>query len=119
MLQVDWRNTTRRAVSCHALENHLELILRRLKRRGKVGIELMIVNDREIAKLNKSHRGIGAPTDVLSFPAPSLPANFLGSIVISVDTAGRQAKDAGIKLTDELKMLAGHGLLHLLGYNHK
>ncbi len=72
--------------------------------------------------LNARYRGIDAPTDVLSFAqehdiiVPGMP-KLLGDVVISVDTAHRQAAAAGRTLEDELGQLAIHGVLHLLGYD--
>lgn len=91
--------------------------------RGEVAIAL--VSDRRIRELNRQFRGKDAPTDVLSFTshpdadhaAPSGPAP-LGDIVISTQTARRQARENGHTYGRELKVLALHGLLHLLGYDH-
>ncbi len=89
--------------------------------RGEVA--LAVVSDRHIRRLNENFRGKDQPTDVLSFPHasrtshPAHPAH-LGDIVISADTARRQARDAGHAYVTELKVLALHGLLHLLGYDH-
>lgn len=118
-MKIDFDNRTDEPISHHELEQHLELILRRLGSVGTVEIELAIVKDKEIQTLNNQQLGHDYPTDVLSFPADELTQkHFLGSIVISIDTAKRQAKQAGISLIKELKMLSGHGLLHLLGYHH-
>lgn len=73
--------------------------------------------------LNRIFRGINQPTDVLAFPAgPSiLPEddNYLGDIVISVDSAERQAERRKSTLHSELRVLALHGYLHLLGFDHE
>lgn len=75
-------------------------------------------------KLNRDYRGIDRPTDVLSFSqlegegiTPVDAAVTLGDIVISTDTAGRQASAGGRSLNDELEILVIHGMLHLLGYD--
>lgn len=90
------------------------------------GATLRIVDDREIRELNRRYRRLDRPTDVLAFPAAPLPpgvapedADYLGDLVISAETAARQAADAGRPLGDELGALAVHGLLHLLGYDHE
>jgi len=71
--------------------------------------------------LNKAYRRLDRPTDVLSFSEHlrhlSHPAH-LGDVVISTQTARRQAREAGHSYASELKVLALHGLLHLLGYDH-
>ncbi|MGP1560907.1 MAG: rRNA maturation RNase YbeY [Helicobacteraceae bacterium] len=83
-------------------------------------VELLIVDDETIRALNSAHRGKGAPTDVLSFPLEAGFANgLLGSVVISIDTASRQAAQNAIDLEQELQILFLHGLLHLLGYDHE
>ena len=82
-------------------------------------IELLIVNNEEIQKLNKEYRGINKPTDVLSFPLADTPQAPLGSIVISIDKAKEAAAEYGHTLDEEIALLFIHGLLHLLGYDHE
>ena len=99
----------------------LKLVLRRLNHTDKVNIELLLVGDTKIKQLNNKYRSKSEPTDVLSFPSSNEHGpkeEFTGSIVISVDTAKKQAKSAGIELIEEIKTLSGHGLLHLLGFHH-
>ena len=93
---------------------------------------LSLVDDASIAALNTTWRQKEGPTDVLAFAAqdgapplsPSLgDPSFsdpleLGDIVISLETAARQAQEAGHGLDQELLFLASHGLLHLLGWDH-
>jgi len=82
-------------------------------------IELIIVTDEEIRELNLEHRGLDKPTDVLSFPIESEFGNFIGSVVISCQTADKAAKELGHALQDEMRLLFIHGLLHLLGFDHE
>jgi len=93
--------------------------------RGAVTIAL--VSDRRVRALNRQYRGIDHATDVLSFPAggPSVEPElqfrrtaFLGDIVIARGVAARQARQAGHGERVEWRVLALHGLLHLLGYDH-
>jgi probable rRNA maturation factor len=91
---------------------------------GSVAIAL--VTDAHSRKLNSQYRRTDRPTDVLSFPAfrlpdpaPRIPTRFLGDIVIATGTAQRQAREAGHSYQAELRVLALHGLLHLLGYDHE
>ena len=97
--------------------------------RGAVAVAL--VTDSHSRKLNAHYRRTDAPTDVLSFPSVfdhdrSTVADpgsrsaepFLGDIVIATGTARKQARDAGHSYQSELRVLALHGLLHLLGYDH-
>jgi probable rRNA maturation factor len=95
--------------------------------RGEVSIAL--VSDRRIRALNRTYRRKDYATDVLSFATPSFatPANpqspipnpFLGDIVIARGVAKRQARLARHSEQTELRVLALHGLLHLLGYDHE
>jgi probable rRNA maturation factor len=85
---------------------------------GEVAVAL--VSDSRIRQLNRQFRRVDQSTDVLSFPNPELrvPSPGLGDIVIATGVARRQAKEAGHSLQAELRVLALHGLLHLLGYDH-
>lgn len=86
-------------------------------------VDLTICGDERIHELNREYRGVDRPTDVLSFPMLEfdLPAVWvsLGSIVISEETARRQAEEYGHSLKRELCFLAAHSALHLLGYDHE
>jgi len=90
--------------------------------RGTVSVAL--VSDARVRALNRQYRRKDYATDVLSFPAnpesriPN-PDAFLGDIVIARGVARRQARDAGHAESSELRVLALHGLLHLLGYDHE
>ncbi|MEI2689622.1 MAG: rRNA maturation RNase YbeY [Anaerolineae bacterium] len=91
---------------------------------------LVIADDLLLTQLNRQYRGIDAPTDVLSFAAHeesegqelfvTAPEalNYLGDVIISFPTAERQAAAAGQSVAAELCLLAVHGVLHLLGYDH-
>lgn len=83
--------------------------------RGEVAIAL--VTDAHMRKLNRTYRGVDKPTDVLSFPS-DVP-DMLGDIVVAKGVAERQAKEHGHAVQTELRVLALHGLLHLLGYDHE
>jgi probable rRNA maturation factor len=85
---------------------------------------LLLVGDRAMTRLNRQYRGKATSTDVLSFPMregsfASLSPQLLGDVVISAETADRQARAAGRALRDELAALLIHGILHLLGYDHQ
>jgi len=88
-----------------------------------VSATLALVGDARMRALNRDFRGYDKPTDVLSFAADptdnDTEPHYLGDIVISVDTARRQANRRGSNLRRELKVLGLHGLLHLLGYDHE
>lgn len=86
-------------------------------------VSILLTRDQDIQQLNKQYRNKDSATDVLSFPAlphqhPDLPPT-LGDIVISVDTAIRQADEIGQPLITEIRFLVLHGLLHLMGYDHE
>jgi probable rRNA maturation factor len=100
-------------------------------------LTVVVTSDRRIRTLNRTWRSLDAATDVLSFPSGDTPgqAGFrarpggghlaghpgrhLGDLVISRDTAARQARTEGHSLATEVRVLALHGLLHLLGYDHE
>jgi probable rRNA maturation factor len=83
--------------------------------RGVVAVAL--VSDARVRQLNARYRGKDSPTDVLSFAADE--PGFLGEVVIASGVARRQARQAGHPVQVELRVLALHGLLHLLGYDHE
>ena len=112
----------------------LRAYVRRVKNVLKMGqgdFNVCFVNDDEICRLNSLFRGKATPTDVLSFPWQAeedsdlepLEAGefegFWGDIVISVDTAGRNARAEGHSTEEEIRLLILHGALHLLGYDHE
>lgn len=84
-------------------------------------INIMLVDDDEIARLNKEYSGNAYPTDVLTFAYGDEGAKEgeLADIAISIDTAKLQAKQAGIRLEEEVPLLALHGILHALGLDHQ
>lgn len=85
-------------------------------------LSILLADDETIQRLNREYLGIDAPTDVLSFPAgdtdPESGAAYLGDIIISLPRAQAQAAAGGHDLSDELQLLAVHGVLHLVGYDH-
>jgi len=94
---------------------------------GDRTVSLHLVADAEIQELNRRYRHKDQPTNVLSFPfadgidpaLAGLPIEELGDIVISLDTAGREAKEFSQSFGHRLIWLVTHGLLHLLGYDHE
>jgi probable rRNA maturation factor len=85
--------------------------------RARGGVTVAVTTDARVRALNRRFRGVDQATDVLSFPAGE--PGELGDIVIARGVASRQARDLGHPLSTELKVLALHGLLHLLGYDHE
>ena len=113
-----------------------------LTRRSSAVVGLTFVNDRQMRRINYRYRRIDRTTDVLAFPAQPLKIRasdggsggrgglsprshqperviVLGDVVISIDTARRQAREAGAGPRDECRRLLIHGYLHLLGYDHE
>jgi probable rRNA maturation factor len=87
-------------------------------------LSVVLVDDAEMRRLNAAYRHIDKPTDVLAFAmgegdGAALHPEILGDVVISLDTAVRQATAQRIPIEDELRTLLTHGVLHLLGYDHE
>ena len=86
---------------------------------------VVLVDDVAIAHRNLTDRGVDGPTDVLAYPlmepddrgVPSV--GHLGDVLVSLDTASRQARARGVPMWHEVAVLASHGLLHLLGWDHQ
>jgi probable rRNA maturation factor len=85
--------------------------------RARGAVTVAIVTDARVRQLNRRFRRKDASTDVLSFPSDE--RGYLGDIVIAAGIARRQAREAGHPAGSELRVLALHGLLHLLGYDHE
>ena len=98
------------------LRQVLEGAARALRVNGEVS--LVLTGDRAVRALNARYRGQDRPTDVLSFPGGG-GGDELGDIVISVETAEKNARARGRSLGQELDVLALHGFLHVLGYDHE
>ncbi|MDQ7858989.1 MAG: rRNA maturation RNase YbeY [Armatimonadota bacterium] len=83
-------------------------------------LEVALVDDVTIATANRRFLGHRGPTDVLTFPAGGARAGgLLGEVVVSVDRARAQAREAGWRLRDEVALLVVHGVLHLAGYDDR
>jgi probable rRNA maturation factor len=80
------------------------------------GFSLVLVSDQAIQRLNTQFAGRRYPTDVLSFPSDTGVEPYLGDIFVSVETADRQRQST---LDKEIQILALHGVLHLMGFNHE
>ncbi len=93
---------------------------------GDAELSVLLTNDAQIHALNLQHRQKDKPTDVLSFPLDEgggadgavSGTRVLGDVVISIDTAARQARSRKRELLPEVRFLLAHGILHLLGYDH-
>ena len=115
-----------RPVSRDLLVKRAAWLLRRLDQADK-DVSIVLMGDRDMASYNSRYRQRQGPTNVLSFPAgpsPGQPAialteHEIGDILISVDTAAREAQNNNTTLHDRITELMIHGLLHLLGYDHE
>jgi probable rRNA maturation factor len=89
----------------------------------KQELSILFTDDKRITELNKQYRGKDKPTNVLAFPMAEDPTDvetgMLGDVVISVDTALREAEGTGETPVEAIYRLVVHGLLHLLGYDHE
>ena len=113
-----------RGVSASAVRADAEAMLRAL-RLADCELSIVLCDDRRMRVLNLRYRGKDRTTDVLAFALHEGRAlgfadpRWLGDVVISVPTAARQARAQGRGVIDEVRMLLAHGLLHLLGDDHR
>ena len=110
-------------VSIRALRAFLNAVVRTLPPGDADELSVTLVSDRAMRALNRGWRGRDQTTDVLSFPGGEHPAGAversLGDVVIATGRAALQAREAGHTLAREIKVLALHGYLHLLGFDHE
>jgi probable rRNA maturation factor len=116
------------AVELASVRGFVRRVRSALNLRGRA-FNVCFVDDREIERLNFGYRGKRRPTDVLSFPwsngrqasdiAGRELRGFLGDVVISTETARRNARREGHSTATEIRWLVLHGVLHLLGYDHE
>ncbi len=83
---------------------------------GVDAVSIAIVDDERITRLNRRFRSTDSATDVIAFEAEQEPGRVAGEVIVSADTALRQAEEAGHDLQAELCLLVAHGVLHTLGY---
>jgi len=112
----------RAQVDFNRLETCLQTSLEKLGYAQDEAVTLKLTDNKTIQQLNKTYRGVDAPTDVLSFENdyldPESGLHYLGDIVISIEKAQEQAANNGHLLQQEVEMLFVHGVLHLCGYDH-
>lgn len=121
------------AISLQNRQKRVPVETRRLKRVGERALSALgrptaecsvsLVDDSAMAALNRTYRGKMGSTDVLAFPMTegrfgAVSPDLLGDVVISAETAARQARDRGRDVQGELALLLVHGILHLVGYDH-
>lgn len=123
------KNRQKIVVNTVNLNRILLIAMEYTNQRENSEVSLLLTDDQEIRELNKKYRGIDSSTDVLSFGQMDEKDNpqsifdiekelLLGDIVISVETAQKQALSMGHSLIDELYFLSIHGFLHLIGFDH-
>ena len=110
-------------------QNRLKLVAEKIQQKAKVilnaldnpegELSILIVDDKQIATLNKEYLDREGPTNVIAFPMlegaySHINPNLLGDVVISVETAEREAQAAGIMMEERFDTLLIHGILHLL-----
>lgn len=104
------------------LETTATAVLQKERPAQDIDLCIVIETDEVLKDMNKKYRGMDEPTDVLSFESddmdPETGTPYLGDIIISLEQARRQAEKSNHSLTAELQLLAVHGTLHLLGYDH-
>ena len=114
-------------IDAHALERMAAHALHVEGVKTPAELSVLLADDSAVRDLNRQYRHTDAPTDVLSFSQaegeefalPDGETPHLGDVVISIETARRQATEYGVALQDELAHLVVHGILHLLGYDHE
>jgi probable rRNA maturation factor len=118
--------TNRQAIASLDISSLRRSIHRILKHLGreKDEISVLFVEDREIRDINKTYLKRDRPTNVIAFsmqegPFRKIHPQVLGDVVISIETAFRDARKEGMPLEDEILFLLIHGILHLLGYDHE
>lgn len=115
---VELPRVDRRLLRSRAMRVLLEL------ERSDAELSIALVDDATMAELNQTYRSKPGPTDVLSFSQqggehPELAGNLLGDVVISLETAARQARAAHRGFDSEVAQLLIHGILHLVGHDHE
>ena len=123
--EIEIQNENDYPIAVDGLQIAVETTLKRFDVHPDSSLSVVLTSNEAVQALNKQHRGINAPTDVLSFPADSLPPEvteeenpYLGDLLIAFPYASEQAKKLNHKLEDSFALLVIHGTLHLLGYDH-
>ncbi len=86
---------------------------------GSNSLTIVFTDDLEVKDLNNRFRGKNKPTNVLAFPSEDNKRDYLGDIIVSIETLKREAESANIEFKNHMLHLCLHGFLHLLGFDHK
>ena len=84
-----------------------------------MSLTVLLAGDDRLRELNLRFRKKDKPTNVLSFPAPDGADGYLGDVALALGVAAREARNTGKDLADHVLHLTVHGVLHLLGYDHR
>ncbi|BBO67558.1 endoribonuclease YbeY [Desulfosarcina alkanivorans] len=114
---------SRHRLSAQKIQTTARRILSALGYPDEAQLSILIVDDDQIAELNLTYLNHAGPTNVISFPMQEgqfagITPDLLGDVVISADTAHREAADAGMAMAIRFDQLLIHGILHLAGYDH-
>lgn len=122
---IDVQNDAQYPLEAARLEAASIAVLQRHDVDPESTLSVVVTDNDTVQQLNVQHRGVDAPTDVLSFPAEQLPDDidddeppYLGDLIIAFPYAQSQAEREGHTMNDSLSLLVVHGTLHLLGYDH-
>lgn len=121
-IMIDNRQRSRE-VDLAELERRVARVLEDLGCGPETELSLVVTDDPDIAQLNEQYLGRKGPTNVLAFPMSEgefagLTPGLLGDVVVSVDTAWREAADNGLEPLEHFYRLVIHGILHLMGHDH-
>jgi probable rRNA maturation factor len=113
----------RQTVDTGRLRRSLKRLLKELNY-GEIEISLLLVDDDQIREINRTYLKRDRPTNVISFSMREgsfghIHPEILGDIILSTETAARDARTCQLDFMDEMEFLLIHGLLHLIGYNHE
>jgi len=122
-LHVALENGPHRGLTRAEIERRTHAILAALQLK-KVEVSIVLTDDKTIHELNRVYRHKDRPTDVLAFAMREgelghLAGEVLGDVIVSVETARKQAHERQVEVLEEVTMLIAHGLLHLLGWDHE
>lgn len=133
IISVTFNSDIKPAISKKSLLQVANIVINSLDIKKSIEMGIVITNDEEIKGLNSAYRQINSATDVLSFHmqpdendnlspsfiTPPDEIQHIGEVIISYETASRQAKENSITITEELTFLLVHGILHLMNYDHE
>jgi len=111
-----WRKV--RSLSAR-VQRAAEIALQRAKAPDGSALTILLADDARLKDLNRKFRGRNKATNVLSFPAGGVRGCYLGDIALAYEVAAQEADAGGARLSDHAMHLTVHGVLHLLGFDHK